>query len=398
MASIRPEHRRGRRQYEVIWRDAANLKRHKYCDTKAEAKKHLKRALEEEEQRSVPLVDPRITLADYAQRWLGPYAAARALQPATITSYEATLRLHILPAIVGAGEIGRVPMRKFTRALAKTLLTDKLAGSSRDSVRIMHAVLSALCQGAVDDGLLVANPVAGLLDALQLKRRGQRTKQDVKAFTQAELDQFLATARTHSALADFYLVLARTGLRLGEGLALTDAALDLDRRTAAIDWQLTRTGALKPPKSGYGREVDLSQETVAAWQARIVAKKVAKLKHGWPEVPAFSFVTSHGTPYGHRNVLRDFKAVLVAAKLPRHFSPHSLRHTFATLHLLHATGHAANVLAYLQQQLGHSSIKLTVDTYGSWLRTRLPEVADAQDTRSKLATTVATTATSAATI
>jgi integrase len=91
------------------------------------------------------------------------------------------------------------------------------------------------------------------------------------------------------------------------------------------------------------------------------------------------FLTRRGTPYGQRNVLRDFDAVLEAAGLtqegaPAPFSPHSLRHTFATLHLLHGTDR--NAMQYVQQQLGHSSVRVTVDVYGSWVRMRDPAAAD----------------------
>lgn len=37
---------------------------------------------------------------------------------------------------------------------------------------------------------------------------------------------------------------------------------------------------------------------------------------------------------------------------------------------------------YVSQQLGHSSIKLTVDTYGRWLKKRDLDAADAQESRS----------------
>jgi hypothetical protein len=57
-----------------------------------------------------------------------------------------------------------------------------------------------------------------------------------------------------------------------------------------------------------------------------------------------------------------FARLLKHAKLPGHFSPHCLRHTFASLLL--QQGESA---AYVQRQLGHASIKLTVDTYGKWL-------------------------------
>jgi hypothetical protein len=62
---------------------------------------------------------------------------------------------------------------------------------------------------------------------------------------------------------------------------------------------------------------------------------------------------------GARSRLRR---VLKRAKLPEHFSPHCLRHTFASLLLQQGESPV-----YVQRQLGHASIKLTVDTYGKWL-------------------------------
>jgi hypothetical protein len=50
------------------------------------------------------------------------------------------------------------------------------------------------------------------------------------------------------------------------------------------------------------------------------------------------------------------------AELPPHFTPHSLRHTYASL--LIQQGESP---VYVQRQLGHSSIQLTVDLYGRWL-------------------------------
>ena len=56
------------------------------------------------------------------------------------------------------------------------------------------------------------------------------------------------------------------------------------------------------------------------------------------------------------------RGALQAATLPLHFSPHCLRHTFASLLLQQGESPA-----YVQRQLGHASIQLTVDTYGKWL-------------------------------
>ena len=57
-----------------------------------------------------------------------------------------------------------------------------------------------------------------------------------------------------------------------------------------------------------------------------------------------------------------FARLLRTAGLPPHFTPHCLRHTFSSLLLSQGVSPA-----YVQSLLGHTSITLTVDTYGKWL-------------------------------
>jgi len=54
--------------------------------------------------------------------------------------------------------------------------------------------------------------------------------------------------------------------------------------------------------------------------------------------------------------------VLKRANLPLHFTPHCLRYTYASLMLQQGES-----IVYVQKQLGHASIQITVDTYGKWL-------------------------------
>jgi integrase len=90
--------------------------------------------------------------------------------------------------------------------------------------------------------------------------------------------------------------------------------------------------------------------------------KTEALKRGWAELPEWVFCSEAGTPLDTANVRRVFVRLLKRAKLPLHFTPHSLRHTFASLLLQQGESPA-----YVQRQLGHAGIKLTVDTYGKWL-------------------------------
>src|SRR6188768_1128892 len=66
--------------------------------------------------------------------------------------------------------------------------------------------------------------------------------------------------------------------------------------------------------------------------------------------------------------------VLKAAKLPEHFTPHCLRHTYASILLAEGVSPV-----YVQEQLGHATIELTVSTYGRWLKKRAPGVLDRLD-------------------
>ena len=79
-------------------------------------------------------------------------------------------------------------------------------------------------------------------------------------------------------------------------------------------------------------------------------------------MPKWVFCTETGTPFEESRGRKVFQKILKAGGLPLHFSPHCLRHTFASLLLQQGESPA-----YVQRQLGHASIQLTVDTYGKWL-------------------------------
>jgi len=89
------------------------------------------------------------------------------------------------------------------------------------------------------------------------------------------------------------------------------------------------------------------------------------LHRGWGELPKWVFCGESGTHLDGSRVRKVFAKILKVSGLPGHFPPHSLRHTFASLLL--QQGESPQ---YVQEQLGHSSITLTVDLYGRWLPKR----------------------------
>src|SRR5262249_18137749 len=145
-------------------------------------------------RRLTPHVDPHITVADDAARWLPQHAAEQDLKGRTRESYDATL--HILSVPVGNGTFGELPIAEVRSPLVKALLAQqRSAGYARDSVRIPLAVLSAMCEAAVEDDHLVANPAHRLRKKLRLGMSKDARAEDIRALTQEKLDRALATAQ-----------------------------------------------------------------------------------------------------------------------------------------------------------------------------------------------------------
>jgi len=357
MACVRK--RRGR--WVVDFRDSAGYRRWESFRTREEAQDRLADVIPESRQQVRPAVDPNMTVKDYGERWL----TGLVVKPRTRESYEKTLRLHIFPVL------GEVRVRKLQRAAIKDLLTAKLRpgtgemGLARNSVRIIQAVLRALLNEAIEDRLIKVNPAARLGRKLRLVDSPSVRQEQVKAMTREQLDRFLTTAATEPVAhryAPLFLTLARSGVRVGEGLALQWQDLDLGAREIRVARAFSAGRLEDSPKSGHGRTVDVSRQLAEMLRHLEAARKTEKLRRKWAEVPPWVFVTEAGTPLDESRVRKVFARVLAKAKLPGHFSPHSLRHSFASILLSEGVSPA-----YVQRQLGHASIKLTVDTYGRWL-------------------------------
>src|SRR5262249_4992916 len=139
-----------------------------------------------------------------------------------------------------------------------------------------------------------------------------------------------------------FFTLAGTGMRLGEVLALQWPDLDLVRRKIRVERAFS-DGSLNTPKSGHGRTVDISRalaDVLAQW------KNIGDELRG-KDRPPWVFVSEAGTLLDGANVRKIMTRILKKANLPLHFTPHCLRHTYASLML-----QQGEPVAYVQRQLG----------------------------------------------
>ena len=113
------------------------------------------------------------------------------------------------------------------------------------------------------------------------------------------------------------------------------------------------------------RWVDLPEFLMDELNAYWVFLKKQKLKKGISGEIDLLFVDpdeGYLQPYSQREIQSLLRKVCKKAKLSRR-SPHDLRHTYVSILLM-----AHMSPAYVQKQLGHSSINITVDTYGHWIQ------------------------------
>ena len=103
----------------------------------------------------------------------------------------------------------------------------------------------------------------------------------------------------------------------------------------------------------------MSRHLTETLKALLLERKKETLRRGWGEVPPWVFPSEAGTlikPDNFRD--RAWARLLTKAGL-RQIRVHDLRHTFASLLIQQGES-----LAYVKEQMGHHSIKITVDVYG----------------------------------
>jgi integrase len=262
---------------------------------------------------------------------------------------------HLEPAF------GKKPINEISRPDIKSFIFKKIkAGMSISRAKRIKATLSGIFSHAVEDGLILANPAARLDKFLNAK--DQSLSNEISPYSAKELEIYLETVRSHFAEHfPMFLTLARTGLRLGEALGLQWGDIDfrgkfIEIRRAWVNARLTTT------KTGKTRRVDATPLLLATLKSLKQRRKEQTLKNGWGEVPKWVFVNQDGKPLDPGNVRgRVHYKACEKAKL-RRVRIHDLRHSYATIRI--SAGHN---IADVSRQLGHASIKITVDTYYHWL-------------------------------
>jgi len=284
----------------------------------------------------------------YLERFERYLEGEKDASPHTLQSYFSDLHqfvAHCRPDGEGAfdwASVTRVEARGFLVAVQKAGSRPTTTSRKLSSLRSFYRFL--LREGVVD-----ANPFSRLPQpkkdrtlppVLSAAEVGRLLDAPRKKYAGEEGDAFGAyrIARDTAILE----VLYSSGMRISELTGLREDRVDLIGGVVRV--------------LGKGRKervCPLGEPAVRALHEAVEARETYCLVLG-ARTPAALFVNKAGTPLSNRSIQRMMKEMLLVAGLPPDFSPHALRHSFAT-HLLDAGADLRSV----QELLGHSSLSTT---------------------------------------
>jgi integrase len=314
--------------------------------------------------------DAAESFQSYGARWL--VDVKENLKATAWRFYNYNLPLHCDPVIGDRpiGEITRADARRLVKALrAKGCKIDVVKGACRTA--------SAVLSQAMEDGLRTFNPFFRLGKHQKSGDQVVTTKGKVKAMSREQSQHLLQTVRTGWPwFFALYLTALRTGMRLGELLALKWDAIDFKKRT--IEVRLNYTGSkFTSPKNKSLRTVEMSKTLCEELQKHLVAMKAHALKTGsaQPDLLAeptaddsnLCFLAVEGGVIDGDNFRSRVHSLVMKAAGFR-FTIKELRHTFASLLIFKSYVEGKPVtLARISRLMGHSSIQITVDRYGHFI-------------------------------
>ncbi len=276
------------------------------------------------------------TFCDYYEKWIKIYKEG-AIRKVTLNKYKMTLNWlrRLIPDL---------KICELTRLSYQELLNKYALEHERQTTMDFHHQLKGAILDAVDEGLLERDPTRKAI----IKGKTPRVKK-IKYINQFELHTLLDTLELKPEISWEWMILliAKTGLRFSEALALTPTDFNFARQSISISktWDYKDDTGFMPTKNNSSiRKVQID------WQTVIQFSQLIK------DLPEDQPIFVKGKVY-NSTVNGVLERYCKKAEVPV-ISIHGLRHTHASLLLF-----AGVSIASVARRLGHSSMNTTQKTY-----------------------------------
>lgn len=287
--------------------------------------------------------------------WLETYE--NSVKPSTLLKTQRLFKNHILPAF------GNMKLTDITIVYCQQVLNDWVKKLVRAKTVMNYTGLPL--KYAVKMDLLSKNPAQFV--TMPAKNAHPNDKPD-NYYDKNELAVFFRALNsgTNEQAKVFFRLLAYSGLRRGEALALTWDDVSFTRSTIEINKTLSRDSSgvvIQTPKTTNGyRTLVLDSETMLIlkkWQVQQLERQLFfgfNIK-GKPKQLLFantrnnSFISTDKPRVWLQQVYKHYSTL-------KHITVHGFRHTHASLYL-----ESGASIKDLQMRLGHSDIRTTMDVY-----------------------------------
>jgi integrase len=309
--------------------------------TKADAERALAKVVNNINTGVYIQEDKYITFGDASKLYMDLHVSIYC-KKSTKEGYEGYLKNHLIPCF-GTQKLVDIKTQQI-QAFVKDKVEEELSNQTINHILIL---MSCVFNKMIDDEVILKNPVNKV-------KKLKLTKKEMKILTMEEVYKVLEVAKEH--YPSFYPALFTaifTGMRQGELIALKWDKINWIKEQIYIS-ENYRQGTLSTPKTENSvRYIDMPQELVKVlkeWRLRCPHSK-----------DNLVFPNREGNYQDINNLVkRKFQKVLNKAKIDV-IRWHDLRHTYASIMI---TLSQTVPIKYIQHQLGHASIQITMDRYG----------------------------------
>ena len=268
-------------------------------------------------------------------------------------------------------EFGQTLIQKITKKAYQDTIDELSNRFSTNYVSSMHTSANMVFNYAHENKLIKEVPTKDIKLPKKKKTVADLEKGDSineKFLEKEELEEFLTVAKNEGLEGDLltFALLAYTGLRIGEMIALKWADIDFTNTTLRVyktyynptnnklEYQL-----LTPKTESSVRTISIDTVLIDLLELhKLKQEQTMKDNGSLYNDNDFIFATNQGYPKTIKHIAIRMQRLLKRTSIKKNVTPHSFRHTHTSL-LIEANVHIKKI----QERLGHSDINTTMDIY-----------------------------------
>lgn len=326
---------------------------YRYAATQAEAVEIL-RQLQADKGMGVSQSKAAVKTGDWMEKWIESKAKGKnPIKPSTLTSYRNNFRIHIKPYI------GNIVLRELSTYHIQRCL-DAIGGSCSTFVKNYNIIHGALDK-AVDLGMIVRNPCKGV-------EFPEDDTEEMRVLSKEEQQRFLEQLEGEY-YRPMFLMYLYSGLRMGEGIPLTWEDIDFDKQKIRVckkaivchDYNSHSAPQVvqnfcKTKSSQRSVKIPMGLVEVLKAHKTELMKQAAQMGKEWSE-SNLVFPNTRGNMVHNRNLQNSLSKIFAKCGIEG-ATMHTLRHSYAT-----RCFEAKMPPKLISKQLGHQSVKTTLDIY-----------------------------------